>query len=98
MFAQVLAGAMQPSLYRRDAGGENVGDFGMAAAFLNQGEQGAILGAELVERVAQGIEFLGINRARGLRDILVLDPERQKDPAEFLATELINAGIAGETE
>lgn len=98
MFAQVLAGAMQPRLYGRDAGGENFGDFRMAAAFLNQGEQGAILGTELVERVAQGIEFLGVNRARGLGNILVLGPERQKYPAEFLAAELINAGIAGETE
>jgi len=98
MFAQVLAGAMQPRLYGGDAGGENFGDFRMAAAFLDQGEQGTILGTELVERVAEGIEFFGINRARGLGNVLVLGPERQKNPAEFLAAELINAGIAGETE
>jgi len=98
MLAKVLTRTVEASFHRGDTGGKDFGDLRMAAAFLNQGEQGAILGAELVERVAQGIEFLGINRARGLRDILVLDPERQKDPAEFLATELINAGIAGETE
>src|ERR1041385_3325546 len=39
MFAKVLAGAMKASLHCRDAGGKGLGDLGVAAALLHEGEQ-----------------------------------------------------------
>ena len=70
----------------------------MAPAFLDEGEQSAVLGAELSQRVAQGVELLGANRTGRFRDVFVLGGEGRKNPAEFLATEVIDAGIACEAK
>ena len=70
----------------------------MAAAFLHQGEQGAVLRTELIQGMAEGVEFLGVDRARGLRHIFVLGRKRKEDSAQFLAPEVIDAGVAGEPE
>lgn len=98
MFAQVFARTMQAGFHGRNTGGQNFGDLGMAAAFLDEGEQRTILGAQLGERMAQGVEFLGAHGAGGLGDVFVFLPERDKDPPEFLAPQLIDAGVAREPE
>ncbi len=98
MFAEVFPGTVQPGFHGRDTGGQNFGDFCVAPAFLDQREQRAILRAELGERMPEGIKFLGVDGSRRLGDVFMLDPERQKNPAEFLAAELINAGVAGEAK
>jgi hypothetical protein len=96
MFPEVFPGAMQTGFHRRDTGGENFGNFGMAPALLHQREQRTILGPKLREGVAQRIELLRIDGSRRLGNVFVFRPERQENPAEFLAAELINAGIARE--
>ena len=70
----------------------------MATAFLNEGEQSAVLGPELIKRVTQGVELLRANGARGLGDVFVLGGKRRKYPAQFLTTQVINAGVTRETE
>ena len=98
MFAKVFARAMKASLHCGNAGIEGLGNFGVAAAFLHEGEERAVLRAELGERVAEGIEFLGVDGARRLGDVFVLVAEREKNAAEFLAAKLVDAGIAREAE
>ena len=98
MFAEVFPGAVEPGFHGRDAGGKSFGDFRVAAAFLHEGEQRAILRTELGECVAEGIEFLGIDGARRLRNVLMLVAEGHENAAKFLAAELVNAGVAGEAE
>jgi hypothetical protein len=44
------------------------------------------------------IQFLGIDGTGRLGDIFVLFSERQENPAQLLAAELIDAGIAREPE
>ena len=70
----------------------------MAAAFLDKGEQSAVLGAELIKRVAQSVELLRADCAGGFGDVFVLGCERRKNPAEFLTTEVIDAGVAREAK
>jgi hypothetical protein len=94
----MFTGAVQSSLHRGNRGSQGFGDFAVAAAFLDQGEQCAILGAELIQRMAKGVEFLGIHRAIRLRNILMLRGEGQKDTAKFLAAKMIDASIAGQAE
>ena len=52
----------------------------------------------MFKRVTQGVELLRADRAGGFGDVFVLGCERQKYPAEFLATEVIEAGVACETK
>jgi hypothetical protein len=98
MFAKVFARPVKASLHCGDAGRKDFGDFGMAAALLDQREQGAILRPELAERMAEGIELLGVNRAGRFRDILMFLSEGQKDPTQLLAPQLIDAGVPREPE
>lgn len=70
----------------------------MAATLLDQGKQRPILGPELGQGVTQGIEFFGTDGAGRLGDVFVFLPERQKYPPEFLAAQLIDAGVAGQPE
>jgi hypothetical protein len=98
MFAKVFARAMEASFHRGDAGLEGLGNFGVAAAFLHEGEERAVLRPELGERVAEGVEFLGVDRAGRLGDVFVFVTKRQENAAEFLAAELIDAGVAREAE
>jgi len=70
----------------------------MAAAFLHKGQQRPVLGPQLGERVAKGIEFLRIYRAGGFRDVFVLVAKRQENPPQLLPAELVDAGIARQAE
>ena len=54
--------------------------------------------AQVLERVPQGVELLGVDRAGRLGDVLVLRGERQEDPPQLLPAQLVDAGVAGETE
>ena len=89
---------MQARLDGRYAGVEGLGDFGVAAAFLHEREKRAVLRAELRERVTERVEFLGVHRAGRFRDVFVLVAEGEKDAAEFLAAQLVDAGVAREAE
>lgn len=94
MFAKVLTRPVKASLHRCDAGVESLGNFGVAAAFLDEGKQRAILGPELGERVAERIELLGIHRSGRFGDVFVLLAERQENAAQLLAAELVDARVA----
>ena len=98
MFAKMLAGAVEASFHRDDTGLERFGNFGVAAALLHQGEERAFVRAGLVECVAQGVKFLEGDGAGRLGDVFVLLAKRQEDAAEFLAPELVDAGVAREPE
>lgn len=98
MLAEMFTRTVQASLHRGNTGGKSFGNLGMAAAFLNEGEQSAILRAELGKGVAERIELLGVDRAGGFRDVFVLLTERQENATEFLAAQLVDAGIAREPE
>ncbi len=98
MFAKVFPRPMEASFDGGDARVERLRDLGVAAAFLDEGEQGAVLRAKLGERVAERVEFLGVDRAGRLGDVLVFLAKREKNAAEFLAAELVDAGVAREAE
>ena len=83
VFAQVLARPVEAGFHGGDADVEDVGDFRVAAAFLHEREQGAILRAELREGVAQRVELLGVHRAGRLGDVLMLLAERQEIRRSF---------------
>jgi len=85
VFAQVFASAMQAGFHSGDAGAECDGDFRVTAALLHQGKEGAVLGAELREGVAEGVELLGIDGTGRFRDVFMLGGEWGKDAAELLA-------------
>jgi len=98
MLTKVFAGAVQAGFHGGDAGIECLGDLGVTAAFLHEREEGAVLRTQLRERVAEGIEFLGVDRAGRLGDVFMLVSERQKNATEFLAAELVDARVAREPE
>jgi hypothetical protein len=98
MLAQMLARAVEASFHRDDTGLKGFGDFGVAAAFLHQGEECAVMRAELGEGVAEGVEFLEAHGAGRLGDVFVFVAKRQENAAEFLAAELVDAGVAREAE
>ena len=98
MLSQLLAGTMQARLYGGNAGFEGLGDLGVAAALLHEGEQRAVLGTELGKGVAEGVELLAVDRAVGLGHVLVLRRERQEDPAQLLPPQVVDARVAGQPE
>jgi len=98
MFAKVLTSTMEASLHCGDTGLKGFRNLRMAAALLDESEQGTILRAKLGERMAERIELLGIDRARRLGDVFMLLAEGQKDPAQLLAAELVDARVAREPE
>jgi hypothetical protein len=55
----------------------------VTAALLHQREQRAILRPQLAERMAQGVELFGIDRAGRLGNFFVLFTEGQKDTRNF---------------
>jgi hypothetical protein len=98
MLAKMLTCAMEASFHHGDTGVESFSNLGMAAPFLNQREQRAILRTQLSQRVPQRIEFLGIHRPRRLWNIFVFLAERQKNPPQLLPPELIDARVSREAE
>lgn len=98
MLAKMFSRAVEASFHRGDTCVESFGDLRMAAALLDQRQQGAILRPELRQRVAQCIELLGINRPRRLRNIFVLLTEGEKNTAQLLPAQLIDARVAREAK
>lgn len=98
MLAKVLARAVEASFHRGDTGVESFSDLGVAAAFLHQRQQSPILRPELSERMTQRVELLGVHGARRLGNIFVLFAKRQKNPAELLAAQLIDARVSRQTK
>lgn len=98
MLAKMLTRTVKASFHRSDTRIENFGDLRMAAALLDQRQQRTILRPELREGVPEGIQLLRIHRARRLRDVFVLFAKREKDPPQLLPPELVDAGIARQTE
>lgn len=89
---------MKTSLHRSHGRIERVGDFGMAAAFLHESEERAVLRPELGQRVTQGIQFLRIDRPGRLGNVFMLLAKREEDAPKLLPPELIDAGVARETK
>jgi hypothetical protein len=98
VFPEVFASAMKTGLHGGDAGAKGFGDLGVTAAFLHEGKENAVLRTKLGKSVTESIEFLGIDGSAGLRHVFVLGRERQKDAAEFLAPQVVDAGVAREAE
>lgn len=98
MLAKMFTRTVQASLHRGNTGGKSFGNLGMAATLLDQGKQRAILRPKLGQRMAERVEFLGVDRAGRFRDVFVFLPERQKNATEFLPAQLVDAGVAGEPE
>ena len=98
MLAKMFARAMKASLHRRHAGFERIGNLRMTTPFLHQRKQRPILRPQLGQRVTQGVEFLGIDRPGRLGNIFVLLAEREKNPAQLLPPQLVDTGIARESE
>jgi hypothetical protein len=94
VFAKVFSGTVEASFHGGDGRIERFGNLRMAATFLHEREQSAVLWTQLFERVPQGIQLLGADSTGWLRDVFVFLPERQKYPAQLLAAQLVNAGIA----
>jgi hypothetical protein len=94
MLAKVLARAVEASFHRGDTGVESFSDLRVAAAFLHQREQRAILGAELRERMTQRIELLRIHGAGRLGNIFVLLAKRQKNSPQLLSPQLIDTRVS----
>jgi hypothetical protein len=98
MLAKVFARAVKASFHCGDTGGKYVSNLGMAAALLDQRQQGAVLRAELGQRVAESVEFLGVHGTRRFRNVFVFLAERLENAPQLLAAELVDAGIAREAE
>ena len=98
VFTEVLPGAMQPGFHCRNAGGKDFGNLGVTAALLDEGEERAILGPQLRESVAQGVEFLGVDGAGRLGDVFVFGAKGEKNATQLLPAELIDAGVPSESK
>jgi len=98
MLAKVFTRTVKASFHCGDTSGKYVSNLGMAAAFLHQRQQGAVLGPELGQRVAEGVELLGVHRAGRFGDVFVFLAEGLENAPQLLAAELVDAGIAGEPE
>jgi len=82
---------VKASLHRGNACSECICDLGVAAALLDKGNKGAVLGSELRERVAQRVELLRVNSALRLGNILVLRGEGNEHLAQSLAMQVFRA-------
>lgn len=98
MLAQVFPGPVEASLHRGDTGFERLGDFRMTTPFLHQSKQRAILGPQLGQRMPQGVEFLRIDRSWRFGYVFMLLAEREKNPAQLLPPQLVDARVAREPE
>ena len=98
MFSKVFSGTVEAGLHGRHAGAQGDCDLRMAAPFLHEGEQGPVLRPELGERMTQSVELFGADRAFRFRDVFVFRRKRRKDASQFLAAEVIDAGIPREPE
>jgi hypothetical protein len=98
VLAEMFTGAMEASFHRSNAGIESFGNLRVAATFLDQRQQRAILRPELGERMTQRIELLGIHRAGRLRDVFMFFAKREKNAAQLLAAELVDARVTRQPE
>jgi hypothetical protein len=90
----MFTGAVQSSFHCRHGDAQRLGDLAMAAPLLDQRQEHAVLGSKLGERMPKGIEFFGVDRPLGLRDVLVFRAEWKEDPPQLLPTEVVDAGVA----
>ena len=98
VLAKMFARAVKASFHRRDTGVESLGNLRMAATFLNQREQSPILRPELRQRMAEGVEFLGIHRAGRFRNVFMLFTKGEKNPPQLLPAQLIDTRVPREPE
>src|SRR5271157_2476013 len=98
VYSQLFAGAVEARLDGRHARPEGLGDLGMAAALLHEREERAVARPKLGERVSESVELLRVHGPRRLGHILVLGRERDEDPAQLLAPQVVDAGVAREPE
>lgn len=98
VFAKVLTGPMKASLHRSHGGIEREGDLGMAAPFLDECEQGAVLRAKLGQCMPKRIQFLRVHGTGRLGNVFVLLAKREEDATQFLPAELVDARIARQPE
>ncbi len=98
MISKMFASAVETSFHRGNAGAKGLGDLRMTATFLHQSQEGAILRPELGEGVPQCVELLGIDGAGRLRDVFMLGRKRQKNAAQLLAAEVVDARVARESK
>ena len=68
----------------------------MASALLDKGEERPVLGPDLGKGVAEGVELLAVDRTLGFGQVLVLGGEGSEYPSQLLATQVVDAGVAGE--
>jgi hypothetical protein len=98
VFAKVLAGAVKASLHGSHRSIERFGNFGVTAPLLHERQQRPVLRAELGERVAESVELLRVDGAGRFGNVFVFLPKGQEDPPQFLAAELVDAGVAREAK
>ena len=98
MLAKMFTRTVEASFHRGNTRREDIGNLGMASAFLDQRKQRAVLGPQLGQGVAQGVELLGSDRAPRFGNVFVLFAEWQKNPPQFLPPQLIDARIPREPE
>jgi hypothetical protein len=98
VLAKLLAGTMEARLHGCNAGFERFCNLSMTAPLLHKGKKHAILGSELGNGIAEGVQFLRVDGAQGLGHILVLGREWKKDPAQLLPAQVVNARVAGQAE
>ena len=89
---------MQSCLYRHHGRARCFCHFDLAAAFLSKGEQGAIFRGKLLQRMSQCIQLFRVHRPCRFGDILVLRRKRRENPTEFLPPQVIDAGVARQSE
>ena len=99
MLAKLFAGAVEAGFEGDDADAGGVGHLLLAAAFLGEGDEGAVFGFEFGQGVAEGVELLGIDGRGGLGDFeMFFLFEGGKEALPALAAEVVDAGVAGHAE
>ena len=92
---------MFAKVFGRDGAGFHRGDAGGEVIWLRPSctrARRAILRAQLGQGMTQRIEFLGVDGPGRLRNVFVFLAEGQENPPQFLAAQLIDAGVARKAE
>ena len=89
---------MQSCLHGHYAGARRFCHFDLTAPFLSERQQSAVLRRKLLQRMLQCIELFGVHRTCRFGDVFVLGRKRSEDPPEFLPPQVIDAGIARQSE
>ena len=96
---ELFAGAVESGFEGDDADAKGVGHLLLAAAFLCQGDERAILGFEFGQSVPERIEFFAVDGGGRLGNFGVFFLlERGEQPLPALAAQMIDAGVASHPE